>query len=75
MNISVVIPNYNGRDLLLQNIPLVVESLLSYHKGEKELIVVDDGSKDESLIYLKDTTSKKTDHIDIDLVINDKNMG
>ena len=58
MNISVVIPNYNGRDLLLQNIPLVVESLLSYHKGEKELIVVDDGSKDDSMEVLSELAEK-----------------
>lgn len=51
MDISIVIPNYNGLDLLKRNLPKVIESI----KGKSaEIIVVDDASTDESRIYLKE---------------------
>lgn len=53
MDISVVIPNYNGRQLLEKNIPKVAEILSKYTKGKKELIITDDASKDDSLIFLE----------------------
>lgn len=48
MKVSVVIPNYNGKELLAKNIPHV---LTSHHVDE--VIVVDDASTDESGAYLK----------------------
>lgn len=52
MNISVVIPNYNGEKLLDKNLPKVFEELKSYEKGKTELIVVDDKSEDKSIEIL-----------------------
>ena len=47
MNISIVIPNYNGKDLLEKNLPKVIESISSYD-GEVEVIIVDGGSTDRT---------------------------
>lgn len=47
--ISVVIPNYNGEYLLKKNLPEVFKALI----GSFEVIVVDDGSKDGSIEFLK----------------------
>lgn len=48
MNISVVIPNYNGRDLLEKHMSRVVSAL----EKNDEIIVVDDASTDDSMTYL-----------------------
>ncbi len=48
MNISVVIPNYNGEELLKKNLPKVLDELESYKNGKFEIIVVDDASTDSS---------------------------
>lgn len=46
--ISIVIPNWNGVELLKQNLP----GVLSESKGVGEVIVVDDGSTDSSVALL-----------------------
>ncbi len=48
---SVVIPNWNGRDLLEKYLPSVVEALKQHPNNE--VIVVDNGSTDGSAEYLK----------------------
>lgn len=67
-SISVVIPNYNGRHLLEQNLPSVVEALKSA-KVNYEIIVVDDCSKDQSVLFLE------KNYPEIHLIINQKNKG
>ena len=67
-SISVVIPNYNGRHLLEQNLPSVVKALKSA-KVNYEIIVVDDCSKDESVLFLE------KNYQDIHLIINQENKG
>jgi GT2 family glycosyltransferase/glycosyltransferase involved in cell wall biosynthesis len=49
---SVVIPNWNGRDLLERYLPSVVEALQG--NPANEIIVVDNGSTDGSAEYLRD---------------------
>jgi GT2 family glycosyltransferase len=46
---SIIIPNYNGRDLLAINLPAVIKAA-----PEAEIIVVDDASTDDSVAYLKE---------------------
>lgn len=48
---SIVIPNYNGRDLLEKNIPHVL-SAARHWSAETEVVVVDDASTDGSAEYL-----------------------
>jgi len=47
MKISVVIPSFNGKDLLARNLPLVIKACLGC-----EVIVVDDGSTDGTKDFL-----------------------
>jgi GT2 family glycosyltransferase/glycosyltransferase involved in cell wall biosynthesis len=49
---SVVIPNWNGRDLLQKYIPSIVEALSG--KPDNEIIVVDNGSEDGSAEFLRE---------------------
>lgn len=49
--VSIVIPNYNGKDLLSECLPSVVGALSKVAPG-CEIIVVDDGSKDNSVEFL-----------------------
>lgn len=56
MRISIVIPNYNGEELLAKNLPSVLEAAQYYQEqtGEEvEVIVVDDCSEDNSLKQIK----------------------
>jgi len=48
---SVVIPNWNGRDLLEKYLPSVVEALAGH--PENEIIVVDNGSSDGSAGFVR----------------------
>ena len=46
-SLSVVVPNWNGADLLAKNLPAVFAAVQA-HPASAELIVVDDGSSDDS---------------------------
>ena len=48
---SVVIPNWNGRDLLERYLPSVVEAMAG--NSDNEILVVDNGSTDGSAEYLR----------------------
>lgn len=48
MNISIVIPNYNGEKILKTNLPKVLEAVKDYKKGTVEIIITDDPSTDNS---------------------------
>jgi O-antigen biosynthesis protein len=49
---SVVIPNWNGRDLLEKYLPSVIEALAGH--PDNEVIVVDNGSDDGSAAFLRE---------------------
>lgn len=53
MNISIVIPSFNGKHLLEKYLPSVLTAIENYSSGKTELIVVDDGSEDDTENYLK----------------------
>lgn len=63
--ISIVIPNYNGKRFLKG----CIESLLAQENVELEIIVVDNGSKDGSVEYLKSNFE------DVLIVENETNQG
>ncbi len=48
---TVVIPNWNGRDLLAKYLPSVIEALAG--NDQNEIIVVDNGSQDGSAAFLR----------------------
>lgn len=64
MNISIVIPNYNGEDILKKNLLKVIEAV-----GDAEIIVIDDASEDGSIEILNGFKPK------IKLLKNEKNLG
>lgn len=68
MKTSVVIPNWNGRELLEKNLPRVLEI------GADEIVIVENGSTDGSLEYLQKQKAQNTKH-KIEIIINEKNLG
>jgi GT2 family glycosyltransferase len=50
---SVVIPNWNGKDLLEKYLPSVIEAMAGH--PDNEIIVVDNGSTDGSADFLRET--------------------
>lgn len=66
--ISVVIPNYNGRNLLEETLPYLIVALKNTSLPH-EIIVSDDFSTDESLTFLK------VEYPDITLISNEVNRG
>jgi len=67
--ISVIIPNYNGEELIKKNLPKVISHLENY---DFEIIIVDDGSEDNSLKVIEEFMDK---YENIRLIKNEKNMG
>ena len=63
MNISIIIPNYNGEKLLRKNLPKVLEAVRE-HKGKVEIIIPDDPSTDNSRkVIQKFFESIKDEHV------------
>ena len=72
MDISIIIPNYNGETLLKKNLEKVYQEVIAYKSGKVEIIVVDDASSDESLSFLNGFS--KT-HQSTKILVNEKNLG
>lgn len=78
MSVSIVIPNYNGENLLKRNLPKVIESVSDFKNGEIEIIVADDCSTDKSLVEIQNVKGKsQPDSIGIKfkIIVNEKNLG
>jgi GT2 family glycosyltransferase len=67
-SVSIIIPNWNGQDLLRSYLPSVLEAKAKY-KGRAEVIVVDDASTDSSAKMLR------RDFADIKLIVHEHNKG
>lgn len=67
-SISVVIPTYNGRDLLKKNLPSVYKALGETTESY-EVIIVDDASTDDSVNFLKENFKEAI------VLTNDLNRG
>lgn len=70
MKISIIIPNYNGKELLKKNLPSVIRASLNTKNNISEIIIVDDGSEDTSVDFL--TKNYKNQ---IKLIKHTKNRG
>ncbi|OGF47677.1 MAG: hypothetical protein A2452_03340 [Candidatus Firestonebacteria bacterium RIFOXYC2_FULL_39_67] len=55
--ISIIIPNYKGKNILEKSLPSIVSACDSYD-GESEIIIVEDGGDDETAELLKGKYSK-----------------
>lgn len=69
-DVSIVIPNWNGKKLLEKNLPKVLAAQENPENNIREVIVIDDYSTDESLTFLKKEYRKK-----IRIVRHTKNRG
>jgi GT2 family glycosyltransferase len=65
--VSLLIPNYNGAELLSRNLPPIVNELRELNKNN-EIIVIDDASTDSSLDVIKNFKEVK-------LIVNNENSG
>lgn len=75
IQLSVVIPNYNGLELLKKNLPEVIKKI-NAETNNYELIIVDDNSKDESIKFLENFFKKKEyQKIKKKILKNEKNLG
>lgn len=72
MNITIVIPNYNGEGLLEKNLPKLLMVLQNYKDGKTEIIIVDDGSTDKSIELISKLKLKISN---LKLITNEKNLG
>lgn len=73
MKISIVIPNYNGENLLRKNLPKVIEATENL---VAEIIVVDDASTDKSVESIKYYASSiKNLNIELKIIENKNNLG
>ncbi|MES2547991.1 MAG: glycosyltransferase [Pseudomonadota bacterium] len=67
-SITVVIPNYNGAHLLRKNLPSV-KAAIAVYPAPASIIVVDDGSADDSLAVLKQ------EFPEVQVVVHNQNQG
>lgn len=75
MNLSIIIPNYNGLSLLQKNLPKVIDAVKSFKEGKIELIIIDDKSKDDSVMFLKEFAKKDHGNVTVKILENKKNLG
>ncbi|MFH1202395.1 MAG: glycosyltransferase [Candidatus Omnitrophota bacterium] len=68
LKISLVIPNWNGIACLKECLPSVF-SVKDFKEGKSEVLVVDDGSTDDSVEYIKSNFPQ------VRLILNRKNKG
>lgn len=66
-SVSVIIPSFNGKELLEENLPFVIQSLVGVPRSE--IIIVDDASSDGSIDFLK------SNYPEIRVIKNIKNIG
>jgi GT2 family glycosyltransferase len=67
-SVSVVIPTYNGRQLLEQNLPPLLKAA-TRHGAPVEIIVVDDASSDDTVAFLASRSP------DVKVLVNGRNLG
>lgn len=73
MNISIVIPNYNGEKVLKKNLPSVLAACREYTKGKIEIIIPDDPSTDNSAAVIEEFIKSIHDKNIVGKTISNKN--
>ena len=68
-SVSVVIPNYNGENIIVETINFAVEALKTSRLTSYEIIVSDDASTDQSISIIKETFKE------VIIVESEKNTG
>src|SRR5689334_286757 len=74
MNVSVVIPNFNGEKMLGKNLPHVLRALENSGADKKELIITDDASSDNSSQVIQEfINSRGESSVRMNFLVSDKN--
>lgn len=71
-SVSIIIPNFNGKNLLEKNLTNVIEACQSSCPQCQEIIIVDDGSTDDSVQFINSLIPRQPI---IKLITNRKNGG
>ncbi|MBX4205571.1 glycosyltransferase family 2 protein [Candidatus Microgenomates bacterium] len=53
LTVSIIIPNYNGRELLEKHLPFVLKAKSNKANKIREIIIIDDKSTDDSISFLQ----------------------
>ncbi len=72
MNISIVVPNYNGEELLKKNLPVLLKAVEDYKNGKIDVVVADDCSIDNSIQVIEEFIKE---YKNLTLVKSEKNKG
>lgn len=75
MDVSIIIPNYNGKKLLEKNLPKIIAAVTEYKAEKKEIVITDDASNDESVAFLKNFILERKTDIPIRVLENSQNKG
>ncbi|MEK7497534.1 MAG: glycosyltransferase family 2 protein [Patescibacteria group bacterium] len=70
MNVSIIIPNWNGKELMEKNLPFVLKAKENKSNKILEIIIVDDGSTDDSYKFIKENYGER-----IKVIKHTKNRG
>ena len=70
MKVSVVIPNFNGKTILEKNLPKLFETISNPANNIIEVVIIDDGSHDDSISFLNKVYKDR-----IKLIKHTKNRG
>lgn len=70
INVSIIIPNFNGRDLLEKHLPAVIEATRHMSLAACQIIVVDDASTDESVQFIKQLAGSRVKELTNSLINN-----
>ena len=74
MNISIIIPNYNGEQLLKKNLPKIYDAVSEYKNGRVEIIIPDDPSIDKSSEVINGFINSIVDKNIIGKTISNRNV-
>lgn len=76
MNLSVIIPNYNGEKLLKKNLLKVFDAVSGYRHWNIEIIIIDDCSTDNSLVEIQNAKIKSQNYnLKFKSIANEGNLG
>ncbi len=73
--VSVCVPVYNEQEVLPLLLKRVSDVLVNMEGGAHELVLIDDGSSDNTPIMLEDYASKSSQFLDIKIVFLSRNFG
>ena len=72
MNISIVVPNYNGEEILKKNLPVLLKAVNNFRENKIEVVIADDCSEDGSIQVIEEFVK---DNKNLKLVKSEKNKG